>query len=135
MSKNTTAARANAPGMTEFLRALEQRGHEPALDRTSGTVRFDLDRNGRVEHWRLEIRRGAVTVSRGSGPADGVIKAQATVLDDLASGRANAMASMLRGAISYEGDPGLLVHVQRLFPSPTARKMVTSNRTVGRRRG
>ena len=124
-----------AEAATEFFRQLEQGGRHPALQRTSGSVRVDLDRDGRVEHWRLEIRRGAVAVSRGSGAADGVIKVKATVFEDLAGGRANAMASMLRGAMSYEGDPGLLVHVQRLFPSPTGRKIATSSRTVGRRRG
>jgi putative sterol carrier protein len=135
MSKSTTAAREKAPGMTEFLQALEQRGHEPALDRTSGTVRFDLQRNGGAEHWLLEIRRGTFALSRAAGPADCVVRGTAEVMDDLAGGRTNALAAMLRGELSITGDRRLLVRVQRVFPSPTGRRATSSSRVVGRRRG
>ena len=121
--------------MAGFLHALEQRGHESALQRTSGSVRFDLERDGRADSWFLEIRRGAISLSRGSGPADCVIRGPAAVLDDIATGRANALTAMLRGDISLEGDRRLLVRVQRLFPSPTGRRTTDSSRVVGRRRG
>jgi ubiquinone biosynthesis protein UbiJ len=121
--------------MTEFLRALEQRGQEPALQRMHGIVRIDMDRNGRTEHWRLDFRRGAVAVSRGAGPADCVVHADRAVIDDLAAGRANALTAMLRGDLAVEGDPRLLVRLQRLFPSPTGRRATDSSRVVGRRRG
>jgi putative sterol carrier protein len=135
MSGSTTRSRPKAGGMTEFLQALEQRGREPALDRTSGSVRFDADRNGGSDHWRLEIRRGAVTVSRDADRADCVVRAKAEVLDDIATGRANALTAMLRGDVSIEGDPRLLVRIQRIFPSPTGRRKIDSSRMVGRRRG
>jgi ubiquinone biosynthesis protein UbiJ len=121
--------------MTEFLRALEQRGVEPALERISGVVRFDMDRGGRTDHLRVEIRRGTVALSRRAGPADCVIRADARVIDDLAGGRANALTAMLRGDLTLEGDPRLVVRLQRLFPSPTGRRATDSSRVVGRRRG
>ena len=135
MSRSTTTARAKPPGMAGFLRALEQRGHEPALDRTNGTVRFDLDRNGRAEHWFLEIRRGTFALSRGAGAADCVVRGTADVMDDIASGRTNALTAMLRGELSLEGDRRLIVRVQRLFPEPIGRRTTDSSRVVGRRRG
>jgi SCP-2 sterol transfer family len=119
----------------DFFRQLEEHGPHPALQRTSGTIGIDLDRDGRTDHWRLDVRRGAVALSRGSAPADCVIKGSGQVFDEVVSGRANALASMLRGELAYEGDPGLLVRFQRLFPSPTGRHIAKSSRTVGRRRG
>ncbi len=135
MSGSTTVTRTPSVGIAEFLRALERRGYEPALQRTSGSVRFDVDRQGRTARWRLEIRRGEIVLTRGGGPADCVVRATAEVLDDLASGRANALTAMLRGEVSVEGDPRLLVRVQRLFPTPTGRRATDSSRVVGRRRG
>jgi hypothetical protein len=134
-SARSTASGANPGGLTEFLRTLEQAGYQPALQRTTGSVRFDTERNGRSDHWRVEIRRGALSVSRDGGPADCVVRATAAVIDDIAAGRANALTSMLRGELSLEGDRRLLVRLQRLFPSPTGRRTADSSRAVGRRRG
>ena len=106
-----------------------------ALGRTNGSLRIDLDRAGQVEHWRVELRRGSVTVSREAGPADCVVKTDASVFEDLARGRANAMAATLRGQLLLEGDPTLLIRFQRLFPAPTRRRMTLSARSIGRRRG
>ena len=44
------------------------------------------------------------------------------------------MAAMLRGVVDVDGDVGLLVQFQRLFPDPVARTTVTSERTVARQR-
>ena len=43
-------------------------------------------------------------------------------MDDLVSGRANAMASTLRDELVLSGDPNVLVRFQRLFPNPTGRR-------------
>ena len=45
------------------------------------------------------------------------------------------MAAALRNELTIEGDPGFLVRFQRLFPAPTGRRMPSSARTVGKRRG
>jgi putative sterol carrier protein len=119
----------------ELFDGLAARGQVPVLGRATGTLRIDLDRDGRTEHWRVEMRRGVVAVSRSDDPADCVIHADAALFDDLAHGRANAMAAALRGQLRLDGDPSLLVRFQRLLPAPTGRKMTASARTVGKRRG
>jgi SCP-2 sterol transfer family len=124
-----------ADATTQFFEGLAQAGQHPALKRMNGTIRIDLDRGGRTEHWRLDVRRGVIGLSRGAGAADCVIVGKADVFDELAGGRANALASMISGRLSFKGDPGMLVRFQRLFPSPTGRKIRSSSRTVGRRRG
>ena len=122
---------------SEFLEGLSERGRIPALERTSGTLRVDVDREGRTDHWRLEIRRGTVAVTRSEADADAdcVIAASGALMDDLVSGRANAMASTLRDELVLSGDPNVLVRFQRLFPNPTGRRKTAAARTVGKRRG
>ena len=120
---------------SDFFDGLAQRGREPKLARTTGSIRFELGDGARSEQWRIEIRRGAINVSHAGGAADCVVRADAGLFDDLVHGRANAMASILRGRLVAEGDPALLIRFQRLFPSPPKRKMTASARTVGKRRG
>jgi len=124
---------------SEFFEGLAERGGRiPALQRTTRTLRIDVDRDGRTDHWRLDIRRGAVGVARSEADADAdcVIAAPGDLMDDLVSGRANAMASTLRDElVLVSGDPNVLVRFQRLFPNPTGRRKVASARTVGKRRG
>jgi len=122
---------------SEFFEALAGRGRIPALQRTTRTLRIDVDRDGRTDHWRLDIRRGAVAVTRSEATADAdcVIAAPGSLMDDLVSGRANAMASTLRDELVMTGDPNVLVRFQRLFPNPTGRRKTASARTVGKRRG
>jgi hypothetical protein len=120
---------------TTFFEHLAERGTEPSLEQTTGTVRVDLDRDGRLEQWRVEIRRGAVAVSQSGEPADCVISARGAVFDDLAAGRASALATALRNELGIDGEPSLLVRFQRLFPAPTGRRKTNSSRTTGKRRG
>jgi ubiquinone biosynthesis protein UbiJ len=120
---------------SDFFERLAAAGREPRLGRTTGSIRFDLEDGARAEHWRVDVRRGAVTVARAAGAADCVVRMDAGLFDQLASGQANAMASILRGRIAADGDPALLIRFQRLFPAPTERKMTASARTVGKRRG
>ncbi len=122
---------------TEFFEALAERGHIPALHRTTRTLRVDVDRDGKADHWRLDIKRGTVAVTRSEADAeaDCVIAATGALMDDLVSGRANAMASTLRDELVMTGDPNVLVRFQRLFPNPTGRRKTAAARTVGKRRG
>jgi hypothetical protein len=123
---------------SKFFEGLADRGRIPALQRTTRTLRIDVDRDGRTDHWRLDIRRGAVDVTRSEADADAdcVIAAPGALMDDLVSGRANAMASTLRDElVMVSGDPNVLVRFQRLFPNPTGRRKTASARTTGKRRG
>jgi hypothetical protein len=122
---------------SEFFEGLAERGRIPALQRTTRSLRIDVDRDGRTDRWRLDIRRGTVVVSRAEAntEADCIIGASGELMDDLVSGRANAMASTLRDELVLSGDPNALVRFQRLFPNPTGRRATASARTVGKRRG
>ena len=120
----------------EFFDRLAERGTVPGFERTTGSVRFDLTRGDQTEHWRVAFKRGAVTVDRGADAADCVVRTDASTFDELASGRANVMATLLRGRLEADGEPELLTRFQRLFPAPVKRDMTASSaRTVGKRRG
>jgi putative sterol carrier protein len=103
---------------SEFFDGLAQRGHNPMLEKVSGTMRFDLRNRGRTDRWLVTIDKGDLTVSRRNAKADCVLRAERQLFDRLASGEANAMAALLRGAIAVEGDPQLIVLFQRLLPGP-----------------
>lgn len=117
-------SRQNAPDATEaFFDALEARGHDPGLERASGTVRFEIaNGRGRARRWLVSLDNGDVSVSHANGPADCVVQADRAIFDRLATGRANPLAAMLRGAMQATGDITLLVAFQRLFPDPPASK-------------
>jgi putative sterol carrier protein len=103
---------------TAFFEALAGRGPEPALEKTTGTIRFDLTGGGRTARWLVSIKKGDVGVSRRNAAADCVLRVDGGLFERIATGRANAMAAVLRGAVDLEGDRALLVAFQRLFPSP-----------------
>jgi putative sterol carrier protein len=103
---------------TEFFEALSQRGHEPMLKTTSGTIRVNLATNGKVERWLITIDKGDVDVSHRRAATDCTVSASGDLFDRIASGKENALATALRGEVSIEGDSRLLVRLQRLFPSP-----------------
>jgi putative sterol carrier protein len=106
-----------ADATTEFFQDLGVRGHEPQLEKATGTMRFDLS-NGKRTRWLVTIEKGDVTVSQKSSRADCVAYADREVFDGIVKGEVNAMAAVLRGAMHFEGDPELLVLFQRLFPGP-----------------
>jgi putative sterol carrier protein len=101
-----------------FFEELSRRGHEPLLGRATGTVRFDVGNGKRTDHWRLEFDEGDLRASRDKSPADCVVRADRKLFDGIAGGEVNAMAALIRGELAIEGDPNLLVLVQRLFPGP-----------------
>jgi len=101
-----------------FFEALAKRAHEPLLQGASGTLRWDLRNGRRTDHWYVTIAKGGVEVSRANAPADAVVRADKAFFDGLATGRVNAMAALLRGAMEGDGDLGLVMSFQRLFPAP-----------------
>ena len=103
---------------TEFFQDLSARGHEPLLEKATGTVRFDLSNGKRTARWLVTIKKGEVTVSQKNARADCVVSSDQGVFDQVVKGEVNAMAALLRGLMGVEGDPGLLVLFQRLFPGP-----------------
>jgi len=110
-----------ADATAEFFAELAGRGHEPLLEKVTGTFRFDVT-GERAEHWLVAVKKGDVTVSRGNVKADAVVRADRKVFDAIASGEMNALAATLRGAAVIQGDLGLIAGFQRLFPGPPGAK-------------
>jgi len=117
-----------------FFEDLSNRGAEPLLGKIKATYRFDIADDGRTDHWLVGIDNGSLDVSHSAGDADCIISADKAAFDRVASGSTNAMASFLRGAITVEGDPRLIVRFQRLFPAPTGMPETAGDRSVGKRR-
>jgi putative sterol carrier protein len=118
----------------DFFEGLSKRGPEPLLGNTKATIRFDIADDGRIDHWLLGIDHGKLDVSRDQADADCIISVEKDAFDKVAAGRTNAMASFLRGALELDGDPRLLVKVQRLFPAPVGMPETSGDRSVGKRR-
>jgi len=114
----------------EFFEDLAQRGHEPLLGNASGTMRFDIADGKRTETWFVTIDKGDVTVSRSGRAADSTLVASKAVFDRLAGGKASAVAEVLRGTLTIDGDWRLLVLFRRILPGPsTAKPRATKPRT------
>jgi putative sterol carrier protein len=117
----TGSGGAGHPRPTDlFFARLAQETEEPLLRRTCGTVRFDLREGEQLEHWLVTVDDGAVTVSRRNRRADAVVRVDKAMFDDMVTGSLNAMAAWLRGEFVPEGDLGLVLRFQRLFPGPAA---------------
>jgi putative sterol carrier protein len=101
-----------------FFAQLAERGHEPLLARGSGTVRFDLAEGKKVEHWLVAIEKGDVTVSHRNAAADTILRVDRSLFEQMVTGKVNATAAVLRGLLETEGNLGLVVLFQRLFPGP-----------------
>jgi putative sterol carrier protein len=116
----------------EFFQELGRRGHEPLLEKGTGTVRFDLVDGTRIDRWLVTLDKGDVSVSRKNAAADCVVRAERKLFDAMASGGVNAMAAYLRGELTLEGDPELLVLIQRVLPGPAYRRARRSSTGRGR---
>jgi putative sterol carrier protein len=102
----------------KFFDALVERGHEPLLEKATGTVRFDLKDGRKTDRWLVTVAKGDIKVSRQNLRADCVAMADKSLFDGIASGKTNLMAALLRGAMSVQGDVQLMVLFQRLLPGP-----------------
>ena len=102
----------------QFFDELSLRGHEPLLAKARGTVRFDVVDGPRTQHWLVRLDRGRVSVSHDAGAADCIVRTDKALFAELATGEAHPVAAYLRGALTFEGDPDLLVMIQRVLPGP-----------------
>jgi putative sterol carrier protein len=105
-----------------FFAELAARGHEPLLRKASGATRIEVVDGGRTRRWLVTVDNGDIAVSRGNGDATCVLRAPKAVFDKIVSGRMNAVAAVLRGDVTVDGDWRLLVRMQRLFPGRARRR-------------
>ncbi len=110
-----------ADATADFFAELGRRGHEPLLQKLTGTFRFDVTGEP-DEHWFVGVSKGDITVSRRNDKADCSVRSDRDVFDAVVAGETNALAATLRGAVVIDGDLGLLAGFQRLFPGPPAVK-------------
>lgn len=116
----------------EFFERLSAGGPGTLPPRTNGSLRIDLGSGAATERWFLTVEDGAASVSHRNAKADAVIRTSKDLFEGMVTGRVNAMAGALRGAVSLEGDPTLLVLFQRALPGPPSRGGVGATMT-GRR--
>ncbi|TDB70484.1 SCP2 sterol-binding domain-containing protein [Micromonospora sp. KC721] len=110
-----------ADATQEFFRSLARRGHDRRLTAIhQGSVRFDISRDGQVDHWLVSIAKGDITVSEQETGGDAVVRADRAVFDRIACGEAYFLTSVLRGEATVEGSPRIFATVRRLFPPPPA---------------
>lgn len=105
-------------GTDQFFETLATRGHEPLLEKASGSVRFDVTHGKQTEHWMVKVSKGDLLVTRDDADADSVVHISRETLDQLATGEMNAFAALLRGQFTAEGNLVLPVLLQRLLPGP-----------------
>jgi hypothetical protein len=108
--------------VAEFFDGLGSRGHEPLLRKATGTARFDVVDGKRTERWLVTIDKGDIRVSHRNAAADCILRADKACFDRAPAGELNFLSAVLRGEMEIEGDPRLLVVVQRLFPRPSGRR-------------
>ncbi len=99
-----------------FTRLAEQ--HQPLLEGLTGVLRFDLADGERTEHWYLAIRKGDITVSHNGPEPDCMVSTELATFEAIVTGKMNAMAAVLRGAVEIEGRFALMTAVQRFFAAP-----------------
>lgn len=121
-----------ADAITGFFEDLDRREFEPMLEKTSGTVRFDLHEGARTTHWFLTIDRGRLRVGQEDREADTVFTTGPGLFEDLVTGREDGIAALLRGDLVVTGDLGLAVPVERILPGPPDSR---GPRRVGARKG
>ena len=101
----------------DFFKTIEGR-HEPLLEKARGSIRIELDDDGATERWYVAIDDGDVDVSHRKTSADCRLRSSRATFRSIVLGEANAMATVLRGAMTAEGDLELLLRFQRLLPGP-----------------
>ncbi|MFY1594009.1 SCP2 sterol-binding domain-containing protein [Micromonospora sp. WMMD737] len=108
-----------ADATEDFFHGLARRGHDRRLRAIDeGSVRFDISRDGRTDHWLVSIEKGDVRVSEEETGGDAVVEADRAVFDRIASGEAYFLTTVLRGEAAVAGSPRLFATVRKLFPPP-----------------
>jgi SCP-2 sterol transfer family len=116
----------------EFFERLT-RGVPDRLRRADGSLRIDLTSGTTTERWFVTMHEGDVSVSHRNAKADSVIRTSKDQFEGMITGRVNAMSAALRGVVSLEGDPTLLVLFQRALPGPPSTATGQGAAATGRR--
>ncbi|MBF9130814.1 SCP2 sterol-binding domain-containing protein [Plantactinospora sp. S1510] len=102
----------------EFFEGLNHRPPDPLLSRIRGTVRFELEQGNEVDVWLLVLSAGSVSATQTDRAADCTVRTARGVFNEIASGRANPFASLLRNRLTVEGKLSLYSRLNHLVPGP-----------------
>jgi putative sterol carrier protein len=108
------------PESAKFFDEITRIGHTPLLEKVTGAIRFELTDGNTTETWVVSIRKGDVSVHHSDIGIDVTctVRAPRQLFNEVVAGRANAMAALLRGSITAEGDLELLLLFTRVLPGP-----------------
>jgi SCP-2 sterol transfer family len=67
---------------------------------------------------RQSVQDGDVSVTRENKPADGTVRMERQHFAAMVTGRLNAMAAILRGLLTLEGNMAAAMTFQRCLPGP-----------------
>jgi putative sterol carrier protein len=113
---------------TQFFEALATRSHDALLHDAEGSVRFDVHDDEKIDHWRVIVEHGDLKVLHSAGAADATIIGDRMTFDRVFSGRMNAFAAALRGAINIDGDAFLLASFMKLLRDDRPGRRAESDR-------
>jgi putative sterol carrier protein len=108
-----------------FFQGLAARGHEPALHLVSGTFRFEIGRR----RWLVHVDKGDVSVPGEEAAADCVLLCEELLFAAFLTGEKNAFTAGMRGDLQFEGDVGLGMLFQRIFPGPDDEDRASADRS------
>ncbi|MCM0674573.1 SCP2 sterol-binding domain-containing protein [Micromonospora phytophila] len=101
-----------------FFESLPARAPEVLRGRVAGTIQIDLSCGNQTAHWLVRMRPGAIEVSRNRGPADAIWYSTEELFDRLVTGRAQAIAAVLRNESTFSGNVVLFLAFRAFFPDP-----------------
>lgn len=87
-------------------------------ERISGAISVDLESDGEVQHWRIELNSGNLRVSHNPGAADCVISANREVFRRIILGQDSIQAAAYRTDVLIDGQFLFTALMRRLLPGP-----------------
>ncbi|MGC1213692.1 MAG: SCP2 sterol-binding domain-containing protein [Micromonospora sp.] len=102
----------------QFFASLPARAPAVLHGPASGRLQIDLNTEDHTEHWLVELGPGRARVSRESLPADAIWNSSENLFERLVTGRAQAIAAMLRNETTFSGNVLLFLAFRRFFPEP-----------------
>lgn len=102
----------------EFFGRIVELGERDTLPRKlRGTVRFDLKRGAETDHWYVALSDEGARVTHDIKDAMCVVRAEKELFDQLVTGQAHLVASLIRNELTVEGSLPLLLLFRRILPT------------------
>lgn len=103
----------------DFFTRMAQLEELPArVRRVQGSIRVDLLRDGRVDHWLLQLLDGRLSVLREERDADCILILAKESFDKVVNGQEDLNVMLPRGDLRLEGSLQMLTVLRILLPGP-----------------